>query len=58
VSSPIVFNGGQASVGASIGIALYPNDGQDIDQLIKQADKAMYRAKNAGKNSFRFVNNG
>ena len=58
VSSPIVFNGGQASVGASIGIALYPNDGQDIDQLIKQADKAMYRAKNSGKNSFRFANNG
>jgi len=58
VSSPIVFNGGQAFVGSSIGIAIYPNDGQDIDQLIKQADKAMYRAKNAGKNSFRFVNNG
>ncbi|HQJ94711.1 MAG TPA: GGDEF domain-containing protein, partial [Syntrophorhabdaceae bacterium] len=58
VSSPIVFNGGQAFVGSSIGIAIYPNDGQDIDQLIKQADKAMYRAKNSGKNSFRFANNG
>ncbi|HPN98285.1 MAG TPA: diguanylate cyclase [Syntrophorhabdaceae bacterium] len=58
VSSPIVFNGGQAFVGSSIGIAIYPNDGQDIDQLIKQADKAMYRAKNAGKNNFGFANSG
>ena len=58
VSSPIAFNGGQASVGTSIGIALYPNDSQDIDQLIKQADKAMYRAKNAGKDNFSFANSG
>ena len=58
VSSPIAFNGGQAFVGSSIGIALYPNDGQDIDQLIKQADKAMYRAKNAGKDNFSFANSG
>ncbi|WP_293269141.1 sensor domain-containing diguanylate cyclase [Neptunomonas sp.] len=39
-------------VGASIGISVYPSDGKDADMLIKQADVAMYRAKNAGKNGF------
>ncbi|NLD79914.1 MAG: diguanylate cyclase [Smithella sp.] len=58
VSQPIHFNGGQAVVGSSIGIALCPNDGQDMDHLIKQADEAMYRTKNAGKNSFSFASTG
>lgn len=56
VSRPVIFNGQQAIVGASIGIALFPGDSEDMDQLIKQADEAMYRVKNAGKNGFRFVN--
>ena len=56
VSQPVIFNGQQAVVGASIGIALFPDHGEDMDQLIKQADEAMYRVKNAGKNGFRFVN--
>ena len=42
------------SLGASIGISMYPNDGDDISQLIAKADKAMYQVKAAGKNSFRF----
>ena len=58
VSQPINFHGGQAVVGASIGIAFCPNDSQDMDHLIKQADEAMYRTKNAGKNSFSFANTG
>jgi len=57
VSQPINFNGGQAVVGASIGIALCPNDGQDMDQLIKLADDAMYKIKKTGKNGFCFINN-
>ena len=56
VSRPINYNGGQAVVGSSIGIALCPNDGQDMDQLIKKADDAMYRIKKAGKNGFCFIN--
>jgi len=55
VSQPIIFNGRQAAVSASIGIALFPDDGTDMDQLIKKADEAMYRAKKAGKNGFCFI---
>jgi hypothetical protein len=55
VSRPVIFKEQQAVVGTSIGIALFLDHGQDMDQLIKQADEAMYRVKNAGKNGFRFV---
>jgi diguanylate cyclase len=57
VSRPIIFDRGQAVVGTSIGIALYPDDGEDMDLLIKKADEAMYRIKKAGKNGFFFINN-
>jgi diguanylate cyclase (GGDEF)-like protein len=55
VSQPLSFNAQQATVGASIGIALYPNHGKDVDQLIKQADEAMYGIKKSGKNNFAFT---
>jgi len=54
VAKPILFNGNQALVGASIGISLYPNDSKEIDDLIRLADKAMYEIKSAGKNNFKF----
>jgi diguanylate cyclase (GGDEF)-like protein/PAS domain S-box-containing protein len=56
VSQPIIFNGRQSVVSASIGIALFPDDGIDMDQLIKKADDAMYSVKKASKNGFRFIN--
>ncbi len=42
------------SVGCSIGIALYPEDGRSLDELIKCADIAMYLVKERGRGSFRF----
>jgi diguanylate cyclase (GGDEF)-like protein len=41
-------------VKASIGIAMYPDDGQDIDTLVQNADTAMYKVKNHGRSHFRF----
>ena len=42
------------SIGASIGITLYPLDDQDIDELLRHADKAMYMAKHLGGSRFQF----
>jgi len=54
ISEPYEVDGHQVAVGASIGIALAPNDGSDPDRLLKQADMALYRAKGDGKGAFRF----
>ena len=40
----------EINIGLSIGISFYPEDGEDIDQLISNADKAMYQAKRLGGN--------
>ncbi|MEO5362360.1 MAG: diguanylate cyclase [Magnetococcus sp. DMHC-8] len=52
VSQPIVIEGTQVQVGASIGIALFPNHGQTADQLMAGADLAMYRVKQQGRNGY------
>ncbi|MHB1231189.1 MAG: putative bifunctional diguanylate cyclase/phosphodiesterase [Burkholderiales bacterium] len=41
-------------IGVSIGISIYPNDGQDAETLIKSADIAMYYAKEGGRNNYKF----
>ncbi|HEX7321007.1 MAG TPA: diguanylate cyclase [bacterium] len=51
---PFEINGNPISTTASIGISLYPSDGDDVQNLMKTADIAMYRAKAAGRNSYRF----
>jgi diguanylate cyclase (GGDEF)-like protein/PAS domain S-box-containing protein len=53
IKRPMLIEGQELHVTTSIGIALYPNDGDDADTLMKHADKAMYRAKESGKNTFR-----
>ncbi|MEI8171739.1 MAG: EAL domain-containing protein, partial [Rhodoferax sp.] len=51
---PILIEEHELTVTPSIGIALYPKDGLDLDALSKCADAAMYKAKGDGRNSFRF----
>jgi len=53
---PIVYTGQDCSVGASIGISLYPDHANNIEDLIKNADKAMYAVKEAGRNTYRIFN--
>ena len=52
ISKPFYFDNGVATVGASIGISIYPEDGTDIDILISKADRAMYAAKKSGKGCY------
>lgn len=52
---PVVVAGNAISASASIGISLYPKDGQDLEALLKAADDAMYSVKKNGKNAFACV---
>lgn len=54
ISAPFLVDHHELITTASIGIAIYPNDGDDIEILYKNADTAMYKAKQAGRNGFRF----
>lgn len=55
ISAPCLLSEGiSATVSGSIGVALYPSDAADADQLIRLADQAMYRAKQAGRNRVEF----
>jgi predicted signal transduction protein with EAL and GGDEF domain len=51
---PVEVNGHQLTVTASIGISVYPDDGRAVQELLRSADAAMYQAKSAGRNSFKF----
>lgn len=53
MATPFVLHGRELVVSASIGISLYPMDGDDAGVLLQRADGAMYRAKEAGKNCYR-----
>lgn len=52
IGEPICIPGVDAVVGASIGVAIYPQDATEPDTLLRQADMAMYAAKSAGKNRY------
>lgn len=54
VSQPFTLDAHEVIVTTSIGISLYPDDGSDIVNLIKNADTAMYYAKDLGRNNFQF----
>ncbi|MFI4920145.1 MAG: putative bifunctional diguanylate cyclase/phosphodiesterase [Gammaproteobacteria bacterium] len=51
---PLKVQGREITVSASIGIAVYPANGDDVTTLLRNADAAMYAAKQAGRNTFRF----
>lgn len=54
IEQPLLIKEHELTITASIGIALYPNDGLNIEELIKRADAAMYLAKQNGRNNYRF----
>ncbi|NOI66702.1 GGDEF domain-containing protein [Vibrio sp. 99-8-1] len=56
LASPYLLNDLELKVTASIGIAIYPDDCANSDELISHADHAMYHAKSIGKNNFQFFN--
>ena len=51
LSAPFVIGGRELFVSASIGVSVFPSDGRDSDTLLKNADAAMYRAKEQGRNN-------
>jgi diguanylate cyclase (GGDEF)-like protein len=54
LAPPFAIDGQDLYITASIGVSLYPNDGEDSTTLLKNADIAMYRAKDLGKNTYQF----
>ncbi len=54
LTAPFHMEGRELFVSASIGIAIYPNDGSDVDTLLKHSDTAMYFAKEKGRNNYQF----
>ncbi len=54
VSEPVSLLGHTHAITCSVGISNFPDDGEDVESLLKHADIAMYRAKEAGRNSFQF----
>jgi diguanylate cyclase (GGDEF)-like protein len=54
IPEPVSLEGHNVSLSASIGIAIYPVDGEDVETLVKHADAAMYSAKELGRDNFQF----
>lgn len=55
ISQVILYREQEIEISASIGIAIYPDDGTTSEEIIQQADKAMYIVKHSGKNNFGFT---
>jgi diguanylate cyclase (GGDEF)-like protein len=54
---PMLLDSHEVQVQASMGVSLFPRDGDDIESLLQQADRAMYAAKNAGRNTYNYEAN-
>ncbi len=57
LGKPYVLAGQELFVTVSIGVGMYPADGTDVETLVKNADSAMYRAKEQGRNNYQFYTN-
>lgn len=57
ITAPHTIAGHELHVTTSIGISVYPGDGEDVETLIKNADTAMYHAKEKGRNNYQFFKN-
>ena len=56
IAEPFIIDGALIHISASVGVSLYPVDGQDADLLLRRADEAMYLVKHGGKNGYKFYN--
>jgi diguanylate cyclase (GGDEF)-like protein/PAS domain S-box-containing protein len=54
LQEPFYASGQEISTSISVGVSIYPDDGEDFDTLLKKSDMAMYRAKDAGRNTYCF----
>ncbi|MCZ6852742.1 MAG: EAL domain-containing protein, partial [Gammaproteobacteria bacterium] len=54
ITKPVIVDRMEHSIGASIGVAIFPDDGKKVEELIMKADSAMYRAKESGGSRFAF----
>jgi len=57
-TEPLSIDGHQLHLSTSIGIAIYPEDAEDMETLIKKSDAAMYYCKGHGRNQFKFYGDG
>lgn len=56
IAQPIMFNNNEYFVGSSVGISQFPQDGNEVSDLLRKADTAMYKAKSLGTGSYQFYN--
>jgi len=54
IEAPMLLSGNELRITVSIGVSMLPGDTQDVDDLLRHADTAMYRAKDEGRNTLRF----
>ncbi|MDP2266624.1 MAG: diguanylate cyclase, partial [Thiobacillus sp.] len=54
LETPVMLDGQEYVSGASIGITLFPKDTESVDDLMREADTAMYRAKELGRNALSY----